>query len=240
MIIKYTDCSAEPDWSPDRGWPRLKAWDPDKDYGDEFAVVHFLLIAKGFGYPYFKLEPEDHKAFYGTLKKILEPLGFEIKETPVGDPERDRVHIVASRGYERLDLSCPGDLIGELKKNQIKAVAEALADGRGSVFWLKNVQIFEPCYARTNAEFEERMAALVPDIKKYILNTTRTEFVDADTVAADAANHFPLPHDGDTTLYDWDRRMNFIRRTVIPELIEKGYLATGDNPNHNLLIRTIN
>lgn len=244
MSIKYVDCDSEPDWSADRVWAYPKAWDPDRDYGDEYAVVHFILITKGFGYPKFKLEPKDHEAFYGTLKKILEPLGFEIKEAPVNDPGRDEVHLVASRGYERLDLSYPGDLSGELKKNQIKAVAEALVAGRGRVFRLRDVKIFETYRELTNAEFEEELVALKPDIRKYILNTARTtrttKFVAADTAAANAAHHFPIPRVGDTTFSDWDREMSFVRRTVIPELIEEGCLVTSDSPNHNLLIRTIN
>ena len=244
MKIKYVDCDSEPDWSADRVWAHPKAWDPDRDYGEEYAVVHFILITKGFGYPNFELNPEDRAAFYGTLRKILEPLGFEIKETLVSNPERDKVRTVASRGYERLDLSYPGDLSGELKKNQIKAVAEALVAGRGSVFWLRDVKIFETRCELTSAEFEERLVKLKPDIRKYILNgarTTRmTKFVAADTAAAEAAHHFQIPRVGGTTFSDWDKEMTFIRRTVIPELIEEGYLVTGDSPNYNLLIRTIN
>lgn len=235
MTIKYHDNYAPPQFGPD--YKLTNNWDPDRDYGEEYASVHFRINTRGYAYPTFSFEKEDVAAFRDELRRLLTPLGFATK-----DPEFSGANMTASRGYEELYLH-PHDISGKLKKNAVKQTAEVLATGQ--TFVLHIVDIYKTYLEMTDAEYEAEMVRRKPALRKYILSSCRTSRVTtmchADNVARIAADARQICRvGGSSESADKHKYAEYIRNTVIPELIEEGYLVTDKDMRNELLIRTLN
>lgn len=127
-------------------------------------------------------------------------------------------------------------------KNEVKHIAEALE--KRNMFYLRWVDLYETVYDMTDKEYEEILSAKDEDIKKSLLEnskTTRTsKYYYAFDVSRSLANKFRLRRigDNDGRNYGTGQTINHILK-VIQSLIEEGYLVSAVK-NDILLIRTIN
>ena len=78
--IKYHDNTVYPQYGEDHRL--LDNWDPDADYGNEFANVHFRIETPTYCFPAFTFTPEQREAFYKETGRIFTALGWEVKENP--------------------------------------------------------------------------------------------------------------------------------------------------------------
>ena len=127
-------------------------------------------------------------------------------------------------------------------KNEVKQIAEALK--KRNTFYLRWVDLCETVYDMTDQEYEEILSAKDEDIKKSLLEnskTTRTsKYYYAFDVARNLANKFRLSRIGDSDgrNYGTGQTINHILG-IIQSLIKEGYLVSAMK-NDTLLIRTIN
>ena len=113
-----------------------------------------------------------------------------------------------------------------------------------NTFYLRWVDLYETVYDMTDQEYEEILSAKDEDIKKSLLEnskTTRTsKYYYAFDVARSLANKFRLSRIGDSDgrNYGTGQTIKHILR-VTQYLIDEGYLISAVK-NDTLLIRTIN
>ena len=127
-------------------------------------------------------------------------------------------------------------------KNEVKKIAEALE--KRNTFYLRWVDLYETVYDMTDLEYAEILSQKNEDIKKSLLEcskTTRTsKYYYAFDVARGLANKFRLARigDNDGRNYGTGQTINYIL-SIVQCLIDEGYLVSAVK-NDNLLIRTIN
>ncbi len=95
-------------------------WNPECDYGNEYVNVHFRIKTKGFDYPSFCFTEENKKSFEIELIKVFTVLGWKC--------ENEKYNGSCStwtNGKSHLYLH-PQDFSGEVLKNEVKQIAEAL------------------------------------------------------------------------------------------------------------------
>lgn len=58
-------------------------WNPEQDYGKEYAKVYFNMESEGYSYPSFCFTEEQREKFTDDINRIFSSIGWECKE-----PER--------------------------------------------------------------------------------------------------------------------------------------------------------
>lgn len=124
-------------------------WNPDLDYGKEYAKVYFNIESEGYSYPSFCFTEEQRKKFTDDINRIFSSIGWKCEE-----PERKFSGVCATwkKGKSHLYMH-PQQFNGEVLKNDIKEVAEALQSG--NVFSLRWVDIHETVYDISDEEYHE-------------------------------------------------------------------------------------
>ncbi len=233
MAIKYHQWGNGNEYGTDRAL--TNNWNPDADYGNEYSNVYFNINTKGYGYPNFCFTDEDRIAFNKDIAEVFTALGWECERE-----EHNGSCAEWHKGKSHLYMH-PQQLSGEVLKNEIKVIAEALA-GRTSVK-LRWVDLRDTVYDMTDEEYEEILATKDGEIESTVLKickTTRTnKFVNINEVASHIANIFRIRRIGQD-----DGRYSGIGQTathiieVIRTLITDGYIVTAKS--NDRLIRTIN
>ena len=232
MCIKYSDCSKGYVYGSDG--KQANNWNPDLNYGNEYVDVHFRIDTKGYEYPSFMLTEEDRTAFDSELRNIFTALGWKCKN------EAYNGHCAEwYNGKSRLYLH-PQDFSGEVLKNDIKAIAEALTTA--TTFKLRWIDLYSTVYDMTDEEYTEILATKNDEIKSAILDvckTTRTtKFCYVEEVVRVLSHRFRLRRIGEN-----DGRNYGIGQTgkhiakIINSLVSEGYLVSAGDRE---LVRTIN
>ena len=234
MAIKYHQNGIGNEYGEDH--QLTNNWNPDKDYGNEYVNVYFRMETNGYGYPSFSFTEEDREAFDSELLEVFNSLGWKCKEEAYSGSCS-----TWTKGKQHLYLH-PQDFGGEVLKNEVKQIAEALE--KRNTFYLRWVDLYETVYDMTDQEYAEILAQKNDDIKKSVLEcskTTRTsKYYYAFDVARGLANKFRLSRigDNDGKNYGTGQTINHIL-DVVQCLIDEGYLVSAVK-NDVLLIRTIN
>jgi len=232
--IRYADCTKG--YTYVSGLSTHPDWNPDADYGNEYAKVHFCIETTGYKHPEFAFSKENGDAFDREVKDIFHALGWNCETNAYAGRCS-----TWTNGESHLYMH-PQDFSGEVLKNEIKTVAEALSDAK--VFKLKVVNIYETVYDITDEEYEAILSLKDEKIREVLLHvckTTRTyNFYRAEDVAFKVAKKFRTPRVGNS-----DGKNGGMGQTakhilsVIETLVSEGYLISNVQGN-NILIRTIN
>lgn len=234
MAIKYHQNGIGNEYGADH--QLTNNWNPDKDYGNEYVNVYFRMETKGYNYPSFSLTEKDRKDFYLEITEVFTLLGWECKEEAYSGSCSTWI-----KGKQHLYLH-PQDFSGEVLKNEVKQIAEALK--KHKTFYLRWVDLYETVYDMTDQEYEQVLSAKDEEIKKSLLEnskTTRTsKYYYAFDIVRSLANKFRLSRvgDNDGRNYGTGQTIKHILK-VVQSLIEEGYLVSVIK-NDTLLIRTIN
>lgn len=234
MNIKYHQNGIGNEYGEDR--QLTNNWNPDKDYGREYVNVYFRMGTKGYGYPSFSFSEEDRKAFDTELLDVFTSLGWKCKEEAYSGSCSTWIN-----GKQHLYLH-PQNFSGEVLKNEVKQIAKALE--KHNTFYLRWVDLYETVYDMTDQEYEEILSQKNEDIKKSLLECSKTtrksKYYYAFDVARGLANKFRLTRigDNDGKNYGTEQTVNYILG-VVQCLIDEGYLVSAVK-NDTLLIRTIN
>ncbi len=237
MSIKYSDCSEGYKYGPDGH--QLNNWDPDKDYGNEYVQVHFRIETKGYGAPSFIFTPEDRAAFDADLVEVFTKLGWECKEKAYKGSTATWIH-----GKSHLYLH-PQDFSGEVLKNEIKTVAEALEKNKS--FCLRWVDLYKTVYEMTDEEYKLILEAKREEITRDLLEAGKTKrhylYHDKGALVNNIAARFGIPRIDDINKLSYFRFMNPVLTdyigNILHSLIEKGYMVSPNSPDDHL-VRTIN
>lgn len=211
-------------------------WNPEADYGNEYSNVHFRIETAGYQYPSFSFAEEDRNAFYAEVRNALEPLGWKLEKDVEG---WGCTYIV--NGKSQLYLH-PQDFSGEVLKNDIKAIAEALQ--KHNTFYLRWVDLYDTVYDISDNEYEEYLNGKNEEIRKVLFEncgTTRTsKFYYAFDVCRNLANRFRLRRIGlnDGRNCGTGQTIKHIQK-IMDEMITEGLLI-GAEKNGNKMIRTPN
>lgn len=234
MIIKYHQWGNGSEYSIDG--VLTNNWNPDANYGNEYSSVYFNIDTQGYGYPNFCLAYEDRMAFDKDIVEVFTALGWKCETEAYNGCCAEWY-----KGKSHLYMH-PQQFSGEVMKNEVKAIAEALTK-RMSIK-LRWVDLRDTVYDMTDVEYEEILTAKDEEIKSAILEiakTTRTnKFVYIYDVARCIADKFRIRRIGldDGKNYGAGQTAKHII-TVIQTLISEGYIVTPSADNTEY-IRTIN
>lgn len=211
-------------------------WNPELDYGKEYSNVYFRIEVAKYQYPSFSFTKKDNKAFYTEVRNALEPLGWH---TEKNSEEWGCTYII--NGKSTLYLH-PQNFSGEVLKNDIKAIAEALQ--KHNTFYLRWVDLYDTVYDISDNEYEEYLNGKDVEIRKALFEncgTTRTnKFYYAFDVCRNLANRFRLRRIGlnDGRNSGTGQTVKHIQK-IMDDMIIEGLLI-GMEKNGNKLVRTPN
>lgn len=235
MGIKYHQNGTGQEYGADH--KLTNNWNPDLNYGNEYAKVYFRMETKGYSYPSFSFTAENKEAFESEIVKVFTSLGWTCKENAFNG-----VCSTWCKGNSHLYLH-PQNFSGEVLKNEIKSVAEALKSN--NTFYLRWVDLYDTVYDITDNEYEEILSSKDNEMKQTILERSKTkrtnQFYNVDNVVRVVSDDFRLARIGndDGEHYGFGQTGKHILK-LIHSLIEDGYLVSCLDEHETLLIRTIN
>ena len=231
MSIKYHDNTVYPQYGDDH--KLTNNWNPDCDYGNEYVSVYFRIDAKGYSYPAFSFTEEDRTAFNTELAKIFNSLGWKCEE------EAYSGSCATWRNKKSHLYLHPQDFSGEVLKNDIKSIAEALENN--TTFKLRWVDLYETVYDITDEEYEKFLSTKDEEIKNAALEICKTKrtnkYCYMDEVVRYLSSKFRLRRIGEDEVMCGTRQIGKYIINVINSLIGEGYIVAARD---NTLIRTIN
>lgn len=211
-------------------------WNPDKDYKNEYTRVYFRIEAPAYCYPSFGFTKSEREAFYTEVKSVLQPLGWKEED---GENEWGCGDII--KGKQHLYLH-PQNFSGEVFKNEIKAIAEALKEHK--TFSLSWVDLYETVFDIAENEYEEYLNSKDEEIRKELFSnysTTRTnKFYHTYDACVKLSANFGLKRIGinDGMNYANGQTMKHIEN-IIKDMITEGLLIGIIDDNRNLF-RSLN
>jgi len=211
-------------------------WNPGDDYDNEYVNVHFRIEAKNFGYPSFSFSEEDRNNFYNEVYAALELLGWNIKS---GYNNGSCMEV--SKGMQHLYLH-PQDFSGEVLKNEVKQIAEALQ--KHNTFYLRWVDLYETVYDVSDTEYDKYLNTKNTEIRKALFEscgTSRTnKFYYVLDICVNLSDRFGLKRIGinENGNYGKGQTMRHIGK-IIDEMITEGLLIGAEN-NGSKLVRSLN
>ena len=185
-------------------------WNPEQDYGKEYAKVYFNMESEGYCYPSFSFTEEQREKFTDDINRIFSSIGWMCEE-----PERKLSGVCATwrKGKSHLYMH-PQQFSGEVLKNDIKEVAEALQSGK--VFSLRWVDIYETVYDISNEEYKKYLESKKIEICTVLYEdfgtTRKNKAFDTMDVIKRLIKKYGLPRIGKET----DRvAIDYIRNRII-------------------------
>jgi hypothetical protein len=209
-------------------------WNAEADYGNEYTNVHFRIEAKNYQYPYNNFNEETRKLFYTEAYNAMESLGWVIEREG-----RNGSCTEIRKGKAHLYLH-PQDFSGEVLKNDVKQIAEALE--KHNEFYLRWVDLYDTVYDITDNEYEEYLNTRNDDIYHLLFKqceTSRiTKFYYTSDRCGGIAERIKLKRIGlkDGRNYEEGQTMEHIGK-IAEKMISEGYLVSAENGR---LIRSIN
>lgn len=146
-MIKYHEYGKGYDYGEDH--TLTNNWNPNLDYGKEYAKAYFNMETEGYCYPSFSFTDEQREKFTDDINRIFSSIGWMCEES-----ERKLSGVCATwtKGKSHLYMH-PQQFSGAVLKNDIQEVAEALQSG--TVFSLRWVDIRETVYDISDKEYHE-------------------------------------------------------------------------------------
>lgn len=235
MGILYHDNTVYPQYADGK---LLDNWNPNADYGNEYADVHFRIHTPSYKPPSFHFAEEDRIRFYQDTGRIFKALGWEPMQ---GQWSCCGGCMKIRKGKANLYLH-PQDFSGEVMKSEIKTVAEALSTG--TEFSLGWVDVYETAYDITDEEYYRQLRGQYERIKELLLTQARTTrstlFFRDEEIARQIAQKVRLRRVGDDDgRYSGGGKTEGFLLGVITQLIDEGYLVPAKK-NGSRYIRTIN
>lgn len=228
MAIKYHQNGIGNEYGVD--YQLTNNWNPDKDYGSDYVKVYFRMETKGYSYPSFSFTEEDRKTFDLELAEVFTSLGWKCVDAAYSGS-----CATWNKGKQHLYLH-PQNFSGEVLKNEIKQIAEALE--KRNTFYLRWVDLYETVYDMTDQEYESALSQKDEEIKKAILENCKTtrinKFCYISGVIINFSGRFGIKQIGKEKCSGII--ISHIRK-IIESLIEEGYLVSANNGE---MIRTIN
>lgn len=233
-MIKYHDNTSGVQYGEDH--TLTNNWNPNLDYGNEYVNIYFRIETNGYGYPSFSFTEQDRELFEKDIRRVFIGLGWNCKEE-----SHSGVCATWCNGKSHLYLH-PQNFSGEVLKNEVKAIAEALENNES--FKLRWVDLYETVYDVTDDEYESMLSEKDVDIKKKVLEVCKTKRTTSmyrmSSIARSIADMFRIKRVGED-----DRRHTGLGQTashvidIIMSLIDEGYLVKFESED-GILIRTIN
>lgn len=213
-------------------------WNPNNDYGNEYANVHFRIKPQNYSYPSFSFSETERKEFYNEVKNALQPLGWQMKK---GENEWGCGYIIKDKQCLYLH---PQDFSGEVLKNEIKIIAEALKNHNS--FYLRWVDLYETIYNMSDDKYNQYLETRKDEIKKDLFEnftTTRTnKYYYVYDVSVKLFSKYGLNRIGinDRLNYGNSQTVQFIKK-IIEDMIEEGLLmGIIDDKTQTYLFRSLN
>lgn len=233
--IKYHQHGVGPEYGEDHAL--TNNWDPEKDYGNEYAKVFFRMEASGYQYPSFSFSEEDGAAFDKELVSVFSELGWTCSESYYCGRCS-----TWTKGKSRLYLH-PQNFSGEILKNEIKIVAEAVQ--KRETFHLRWVDLYETVYDITDEAYQEYLQSKKAEIKRTLFkncHTTRRNLYHQEfLVAMQLARKLRLHRIGLMDREDtWDDQTIKYIAQVVDEMVADGFLVLTKASYGQDLIRSIN
>lgn len=140
-------------------------WNPDEDYGNEYADVHLRINARDYQYPFNNFTLDKKEQFYSEVYGVFKSLGWKIDTSDhIGCME-------IQKGKQSLYLH-PQDFSGEVLKREVKQIAEALE--QHEIFKLDWVDIYKTVYDISDDEYNSYLDTRREDIKKLLFERCQT------------------------------------------------------------------
>ena len=220
--IKYhkNDCNAD--------YKKIYNWDANKVYGDnEYANVHFRI--ETYEYPTSILSKEKRESFNNEVVEVFTSLGWEyVTDTNDGtctEWKKGKSHLICN----------PIELRGEVLKNDIKEIAEAIQ--KRNTFSLKWVDLYNTFYDMTYTAYHKYLDNKSLDIKDAIFEKCQTRvknrYYYADEICKYIMNIYALQ------LLDKDSRSitkNYIKK-LMNEMKHDGYLVIVKDRDGDVCVR---
>jgi hypothetical protein len=212
-------------------------WNPDLDYDNEYVDVYFRINANYYQYPYNNYSQEQQQEFRNEVNKIFKILGWENIEAKYSSS-----CCTVTQGKQHLYLH-PQDFSGEVLKNNIKLIAEALENN--TTFKLRWIDLYKTVYDIKDQEYEEYLTTKDTEIRTALFErcqTARTnKFYYIHDVARSLADNYRLARIGlnDGRNYGSGQTIEHITK-IIEQMAEENYLVCATDKNNFKLVRSVN
>lgn len=226
-MIKYLDKS--------NGYSDRIVWDHEKDYGNEFVNVHFRIDAEFYQPPYTNYTEDEQREFYREVRDVFGELGWTMKDDSWCC--RD-----ISNGKQSLDIH-PQDFTGEILKNSVSKIAEALENNK--TFKLRWVDVYQTVYDITDDEYEAYLDTKNEEIRAALFTSCQTKrtnkYYPVFHISRSLADSFRLTRIGlnDGKNYGTGQTINHIMKIIV-DMTEEQYLVSALGQNDEKLVRSAN
>ena len=221
-MIKYHEYrTGEQDYGEDH--MLTNNWNPEQDYGKEYAKVYFNMETEGYDYPSFSFTEEQREKFTDDINRIFSSIGWSCEES-----ERKISGVCATwtKGKSHLYMH-PQQFSGEVLKNDIKEVAEALQSG--NVFSLRWVDIYETTYDISDTEYRKYLHSKKEDIRKDLYSDFGTTRRNKYYYTYEVVQHLLKKYGLKRIAIDNDKVGNEFIMNIISSMSKNGLIATERN-----------
>lgn len=210
-------------------------WNPDLDYGNEYADVHIRIEAKGYGYPDFCFSQDNREMFNSEVIRIFDNLGWTVAREG-----KNGVCSTIRKGKQNLYLH-PQDFSGELLKNEIKQIAEALSGH--DCFHVRWVDLYDTVYDISDADYTSYLETKQTEIRKHLFEQCGTkrvnQFYHLYDIKVSEANKYKLRRINKDEGYNHGGQTLDFVQWIIDSMISEGLLIYAED-NGCQLIRSLN
>ncbi len=237
-MITYHDNNIYPQYGEDH--KLLNNWDPNKDYGNEYASVYFRIETPsyyhkdcyGVGFD----DDVDRAAFTADKLKVFEAIGWNCDKS-----DNNGCCMTVVKGKQELYLH-PQEFSGVILKSEVKKIAEALE--KNDTFYLRWVDIYSTVYDVSDAHYRHMLDGNMEKMRREIIEKAKTKRRSAfryEWGIIDAvANNCGFARVGDRSTYQHDKCTHDYVREVIDDLVSEGYIIRIMTDDGYPYIRSLN
>ncbi len=212
-------------------------WDPDMDYGNEYARVYFRINTPSYDFNKGWAK-EDMAAFDKDAADVLTSLGWNCWEPHFNGRcatwVKEKSHLYMH----------PQEFSGVVFKKEIKIIAEALKEGKA--FSLRWVDLYDTVYDISDEEYEQYLSSRDGEIRKALFTSCRTKrsntYYYASSICTNLAKKFGLKRNINNP-FGVDRQAMEHIMNVIEAMAKENLLfvkGVKDVPDGDVLVRTPN
>ena len=218
--------------------PLADNWDPDAAYAEnEYVDAHFRVNTPAYQPPNYCFSEIEKRRFLAETAQVFAKLGWMPENSGLGGE-----CMTCRKGKSSLYLH-PQDFSGTVRKNEVKAIAEALRHHQ--TFELVFVDLYETIYDMTDeayyAYLNTQAGRIREEILKSSVTTRRSRFYRDYDIANHVAAEVRLNRVGeDDGKYIGEGKTARYVMDVIDQLIVQGSLVTARSKNGSRLIRSLN
>ena len=208
-------------------------WNPYLDYGNEYVRVYFRIDTPSYDYQTGFKNNTDRVNWHTEISKLLSSLGIT---------EDCGYGVEKSNDKREYLYAHPQNISGEVKKSNVKKIAETLSDMIMSK--LRWVDLYETVYNITDEEYEGFLVGKTLEAKKHIFvkaaTKRTTKYYGVYDIARAVAPLIRLTRLGikDGVNYGTGQTIEFILK-IIDTMIDEGYLISATD-NGTKYIRSLN